>query len=89
MPIKEFEDISIPKWKLALNGDMLSASKKVYRVYKTAAEFVTIEAASATEAAAKSGMDKVFMIKSGAMDDMTMLDKTMIAIAPPVSEAIN
>jgi len=80
---KEFEDISIPKWKLSIEG----VAKKVYRVYSTEKEFVTVEAESATEAAAKSNLKKVIMIKSGAMDDMTMLTRSML-FAQTVAAAV-
>ena len=80
----EFEDISIPRWKLALNGLLPDAAQKIYRVFSSGSEFVTVEAANATEAAAKSGLAKVLMIKIGARDDMTMLDRTMLmAMAGP------
>lgn len=62
-----------------MNGVIDNAALKVYRVFKNKTEFVTIEAASATEAVVKSGIEKVFMIRSGARDDMTMLDRSMLA----------
>ena len=84
MSAREFEDISIPKWKLAINGAVENAAERVYRVYSNKNEFVTVQAISATEAAAKSGLTNVYMIKFGQMDDMTMLDRSMLmADAPP------
>lgn len=74
MSNKEFEDISIPKWKLSLDGEV----KKSYRVYKTKSEFTVVEAESATEAVAKSGFEKVVMVKIGARDEATTLDRSML-----------
>ncbi len=71
---KEFEDISIPKWKLS--GNM--ASGKVYRVFKNATEFETVEAESAKEAISKCGLKSAFMIKPGAMDEVTLIDQSML-----------
>lgn len=79
MSNKEFEDISISKWKFATNGTINDAAKKVYRVFKSEKEFVVVEAESATEAAVKSGYEKVILIRLGHRDDMTMLDRTMLA----------
>lgn len=78
---REFEDISIPKWKFATNGVIDSTVFKIYRVFSSASEFITVEAISATDAAMKSGMTKIYMIKIGPRDDMTMLDRTMLAEA--------
>jgi hypothetical protein len=66
MSRKEFEDISIPKWKIALKG----ATGKVYRVFKNPSEFETVEAENASEAVIKSGITKVYMVKYGAYENM-------------------
>ena len=69
MSRKEFEDISITKWKITVN----SAVNRVYRVFESAGVFKTVEAENASEAVAKSGITKVYMIKYGAADDMYMI----------------
>jgi hypothetical protein len=86
MSRKEFEDISIPKWKIAVK----SAANRVYRVFKSATEFETVEAENASDAVQKSGISKVYMIKYGAADDAYMLDSTQlakdeVAAAQPIS----
>lgn len=81
MSSREFEDISIPKWKLTINGAGEDAAMSVYRVFSSPTEFVTVQATSATDAVAKSNLQKVFMIRINAMDDMTMLDRSMLAQA--------
>jgi hypothetical protein len=70
MSRKEFEDISIPKWKITVK----SAANRVYRVFKNENEFETIEAENASEAVQKSGLSKIYMIKYGASDDAYMID---------------
>lgn len=83
MSSKEFEDISIPKWKLSNQA----VDKKIYRVYSSATEFQVVEAESATEAAVKSGLAKVIMIKHGERDELTMIDKSMLFADMPAVEA--
>jgi hypothetical protein len=75
MASKEFEDISIPEWKMTI----ADASAKVYRVWKNAAEFETIEAENASEAISKCGTQHVFKIKFGSMDSMDILEQDMLA----------
>jgi hypothetical protein len=70
MSRKEFEDISIPKWKIALKG----ATGKVYRVFKNAQEFETIQAENASEAVTKSGITNVYMVKYGAFENVDTYD---------------
>jgi hypothetical protein len=74
MGIKEFEDISVPKWKLTMNATV----GKVYRVFKNATEFETVQAESAAEAMKKCECKKVFKILSGSMNDTYMLDRSML-----------
>lgn len=74
---REFEDISIPKWKVAMSN----AAIKVYRVFKNAKEFETIEAESVNEAISKSGLTKVFMVKSGARDTTTTINSGLLTEA--------
>lgn len=75
MSRKEFEDISIPKWKIAVK----SAAGRVYRVFKSATEFETVEAENASEAVQKSGISNVYMIKYGFADDEYMLGSEQLA----------
>ena len=70
MSRKEFEDISIPKWKITVK----SAANRVYRVFKNESEYETVEAENASEAVIKSGISKIYMIKYGAADDAYMID---------------
>jgi hypothetical protein len=70
---KEFEEISIPKWKLAV-----SAASKIYRVFKSPTEFETVEAESASEAVQKLGIKNVYKVKFGAMDNMTQFEQAML-----------
>ena len=75
MASKEFEALSIPEWKL----NLADASAKIYRVFKNAAEFETIEAENATEAISKCGTQDVFMIKFGQIDNHGILQQEMLA----------
>lgn len=70
MSRKEFEDISISKWKLAVK----SAAGRVYRVFKSATEFETVEAENASDAVIKSGITKVYMVKYGSSDGDYMIE---------------
>ena len=70
MSRKEFEDISIPKWKITVH----SGASRVYRVFKNETEFETVEAENASEAVQKSGISKIYMIKYGAADDAYMIN---------------
>ncbi|PIR31918.1 MAG: hypothetical protein COV36_06230 [Alphaproteobacteria bacterium CG11_big_fil_rev_8_21_14_0_20_44_7] len=75
MPNKEFEAISIPKWKLALQN----TASKVYRVFKSPEEFEMIEADSASEAVQKSGIKDVYKVLFGEMDNVGVIDQSMLA----------
>lgn len=77
MSKKEFEEISITKWKLAVGN----AAAKVYRVFKSPTEFETVEAECASEAVHKLGLRKVHKVKFGAMDDTDRFDQSMLAPA--------
>ena len=70
MSKKEFEDISISKWKITVK----SAADRVYRVFKSPTEFEMVEAQNASEAVAKSGIANVYMIKYGFADDAYMIE---------------
>lgn len=74
MSRKEFEDISITKWKIAVK----SAANRVYRVFKSPTEFEMVEAENASEAVQKSGITDVYMIKYGEMDDTYMYQSNML-----------
>lgn len=78
----EFEELSIPKWKISANA----VANKVYRVYQQNGEFSEIEASSANEAIKKSGMEDAYMIKSGRADYRNVFDKDML-IADEVAQA--
>ena len=79
MSRKEFEDISIAKWKVAAK----CAVNRVYRVFKNSTEFETVEAENASEAVQKSGITDVYMIKYGAMDDTYMYQSNMLTKDEP------
>lgn len=81
MSRKEFEDISIAKWKVAAK----SAANRVYRVFKNSSEFEVVEAENASEAVQKSGISNVYMIKYGAMDDTYMYQSNMLTKDEPVA----
>jgi len=74
MASKEFEDISIPEWKLSL----ADATAKVYRVFKNAKEFEMVEAENATEAISKCGTQAIFMVKFGSMDNINIYQQSML-----------
>lgn len=78
----EFEELSIPKWKIGSNA----VANKVYRVFKDDVEFSEVEAASASEAIEKSGMEDAYMVKSGSADSMTVFDQGML-VADEVAQA--
>lgn len=82
MSAHEFEDISIPKWKLNINSAVEGTGLKIYRVFSSENEFVTVQADNATDAVQKSGMKKIHMIRVGAQDDMSMLERSMLTSVP-------
>lgn len=89
MASKEFEDISIPSWKLSL----ADAAGKVYRVFKNAHEFELVEAENASEAIRKCGTQDVYMVKFGNVDTSTVLPsdalaKMEAAIAEPTPSVV-
>lgn len=69
MSKNQFEEVSLPKWKLAFG----ETAGKVYRVFKNEEEFEEIEASSANEAMQKSGLETAFQIKQGARDSVEVL----------------
>lgn len=88
MSKKEFEEISIPKWKLAIHN----TAAKAYRVFKSAEEFDMVEAESASEAFAKSGLEDVYKIEFGAGEirgniDQSMLEEVVEAVEAATEEA--
>ena len=78
MAKKEFEEVSLPMWKLAF----AETAGKIYRVFKSETEFEEIEATSANEAIQKAGFDEVFQIKIGAMDEVTVLEQEHLSEVP-------
>ena len=87
MSRKEFEDISISKWKITTKSGL----SRVYRVFTTESEFQTVEAENASEAVQKSGLSKIYMIKYGQADDAYMIEsggmtREEIAPAPETSK---
>lgn len=87
MASKEFEALSIPKWKI----NIADSTAKIYRVFKNAYEFETIEAENASEAISKCGTQHVFMIKFGKIDNHGIIGKEALAMMqlsePPATPA--
>ena len=85
MARKEFEEVSIPKWNLIHK----ESEGKFYRVYKNPKEFEEVEASSANEAMQKAGFEDVFEVRIGKIDDVEVLDNTLLSEAQeeaPVEE---
>ena len=81
----EFEEVSLPKWKVTF----LETADKVYRVFKSADEFEEVEATSANEAVQKAGIEDVYEIRVGSMDAVSVFDQSHLTEVPQdISEEI-